>query len=160
MAEKMLTMKDFDLGVSTGQINNKEEERVYIEKANAKAALKIIAAKKAKKESGVNQDVQKYIGNVKEAIKNNAIPLEIYEEHFDDRIAALNVRIKKLLSRKDQNRGFLAKSDTKYLEELQEAVKDIKKEKEVWLKENKKGVKNANSKDENKTESSDNTINS
>lgn len=138
MSEKIVTMKDFDLGSEMGQIANKEDARIYIEKANAKAALAIQAAKKAKKHSSTNRDVQDYVSKVREAIKKDQIPVEVYEEHFDGRLNALKDRKKKLLVKKDRQKGFLAKSDLKQLDDLTKAIEGVETEKAEWLKNYKK----------------------
>lgn len=160
MTETTMTMKDFELDNKMGQITNKEDERVYIEKANAKAALRIIAAKKARKESAVNTDVQDYIGKVRDVIKNDAIPLEIYEEHFNDRIKALKDREYKFLRKKDAQKGFLAKTDEKTLGEIVEAIKEVEGEKDRWLN-NEKGKANVkNNKADNKQPANQNITDS
>lgn len=130
MQETKITMKDFDLGSTLGQIRNKEDRRVWIEKANAKAALTIVASKKARNQSTVNREVEDYVSKVRDAIREDNIPIEVTTKMFNDRIKAITERKEKILRLKDKQRGFLAKSQIKALDNWERAIKDLETERD------------------------------
>lgn len=139
--ELQYDMKDFDLSFKKGGIRNRQDEVRYTMMKNANAALRIKAAKKLKKDTNDNREIDSYVSKVNEAIKKDMIPDKVYLQVMNDHINELQNRANRLLSKKDMQKGKLAKSEQHRLDELEKNIAIEKEQRDEWIKENRKGKK-------------------
>ena len=133
MVEINLSMADFDLSGDRGTLKNKEDKRVHIEKLNAKASIIIAAAKKLKKESSTQKDIDSYVEQAKAAMANP--PIEASLQVLDSVIDNLQKSYDKLIAKKDKYMGKLGRSDQNTLEKLTAELERAKQNKADFIAE-------------------------
>ena len=136
--EVTVSMKDFELGGEAGDCINKEDRRKFVMMHNAKASMIGKACKALRKEAPHNKQAEEYIDKINQVIKDNAIPLDVYVDQFNNRIKDSESKRAKLLSIRQKNRGFLSKGDKAKLEELEVRIQELKLEKDAFIKDYKK----------------------
>jgi hypothetical protein len=126
-----------DLAIGSGNFTRltKQNKKMEIEKRNVIAGLKI-AAGIALRGQNTTSPIKELSSTVKDVILSDKIPVKVYLEIFDSRIASLEKRIEALKD-KEAITGKLSASEKASFVQFEDAIKDVKAERKSFLEDHK-----------------------